>query len=106
MQSPSLITNTHSNSHDTTAKRVLDALQPYRLAQDSPGQYRCDSPFRADSDSNGFCVTIADDGEYGAYYDQVTGERGSLYDLAKRLGITLPERIPVEDTKRSYRGPG
>lgn len=65
-------------------------------------QLRGSSPFRQGSDSNGFSVTI-DGPENGAYFDHASGEHGSLYDLAERLGIERPERQPVEQTKVPYR---
>lgn len=92
-----------SYPHDgSTAQRVLDALEPFKLKQETSHQYRCNSPFRDDSDSMGFALTI-DDGEHGAYYDHARDEKGSLYDLAQRLGIPSgTERISVESTKRRY----
>jgi len=65
-------------------------------------QWRGNSPFRDGSDSKGFTVTI-DGPENGAYLDHASGEHGSLYDLAERLGIPRPERTPVKDTKTEYR---
>lgn len=50
------------------------------------------------------CITVADDGEHGAYHDHVTGESGSLYDLAQKLGIALPSHHNIANTKREYAG--
>ena len=89
----------------TTAERVLAALQAYDLKQERRGKYRCNSPLRVGSNSHGFTLTIDEGGENGAFYDHVTGAKGSLYDLADYLGIERPigGRPPVADTKRAYR---
>jgi len=86
---------------NSTAYKVLDALAPYGLKQEHNGEWRCNSPFRAGSDSMSLCLTIANDGEHGAYHDHVSGENGSLYDLAQKLGIT-PSRHHIANTKREY----
>jgi len=85
-----------------TAAKVLQALQNFDLKQDGDGQYRSNSPLRPGSNSHGFTLTIDDD-EHGAYFDHVSGDTGSLYDLAKQLNITI-EGVPVENTKRAYTG--
>jgi len=85
-----------------TAAKVLAALASYDLKQDAPNRYRLNSPFRAGSNSHGFTLTIDDD-EHGAFYDHVSHESGSLYDLARRLGIETSEASPVASTKRAYR---
>jgi hypothetical protein len=72
--------------HNGTAGRVLAALKPYGLRDEGSGKYRSNSPLRPGSNSHGFTLTIDDD-EHGAFYDHVSGEQGSLYDLANRLGI-------------------
>lgn len=88
-----------------TADRVLQELQSYKLKKEGRNQYRCNSPFRANANSHSFILKI-EDGEHGAYYDHVSSESGSLYDLAKHLGVALPEkvdgRLPVASTKRVY----
>jgi hypothetical protein len=88
----------------TTGEKVLAALQPYKLQQVKANQWRGNSPFRPDSDSLSFVLTIEIDGEHGAYFDHVTHESGSLYGLAERLGIDPPERLEVASTKRKYNG--
>jgi len=88
----------------TIAEQVLDALRSYDL-QGRGGQYRCNSPLRPGSNSHGFSVVIEGD-EEGAFRDFVTGESGSLVNLAERLGIPVPERpqrVQVETSKRPYR---
>ncbi len=90
----------------STANEVLAALQPYHLRQEGHGKYRCNSPFRPDADSMTFTLVI-DSPEHGAFNDfhpSANPASGSLYDLAKHLGIGLPTVIPVESTKRSYDG--
>lgn len=87
----------------STADKVLAALQPYQVKPDGKDRYRCNSPLRPGSNSHAFSITI-DDAEHGAYHDFVSGDSGSLYDLAKLLHIDLPERIAVATTKRGYTG--
>lgn len=86
-----------------TAAKVLTALEKYDLKQDADGKYRSNSPFRSGSNSHGFTMTIDDD-EHGAFFDHVSHESGSLYELAKRLGIDTGEGAPVASTKRAYTG--
>jgi hypothetical protein len=88
---------------NTTADRVIDALADYQLKDEGNGQYRADCPWRAGSDSQGLSIKI-EDGEHGAYTDHVSGESGSLYDLAERLGIELVTSAYGEpaSTKRKY----
>lgn len=87
-----------------TAGKVLVALEPYKLKQDGRNQYRANSPFRIGSNSHAFTLVIDDD-EHGAYEDKVSGDAGSLYQLATQLGIETPkaERKAAEQTKRAYR---
>lgn len=51
----------------------------------------CDSPLRAGSDSFAFSLLIRGP-EHGCFSDFVSGEKGSLYELAARLGIETPRR--------------
>ena len=87
----------------TTADLVLSALQQYDLKQEPGGQYRFNSPSRAGSNSHAVRLTISDDGEHGAWNDHVSGDKGSLYQLADALGIPRtmqPAATPT--TKRGY----
>lgn len=90
---------------ETTADRVLQALQAYDLKEESPGDYRLNSPFRPGSNSHGFTLVVHQDGEHGGWFDHVSGEKGSLYQLAEKLGIQ-PTRLeqPVPPSKRGYSG--
>lgn len=86
-----------------TARAVLDKCN---LRHEGGDQYRGSSPLRAGSDSDAFVLTITDD-EHGTYYDHVSGESGSLYELAKELGVALPRTSNGSDpevTKRGYQG--
>lgn len=89
----------------STADKTLQALQAYSLKKEGQNRYRCNSPLRPGSDSHGFTLTIEDD-EHGAFYDHVSGDKGSLYELAQLLGIDLPQvdKIQVVSTKRRYSG--
>lgn len=88
----------------STSDRVLAAMAAYDLKQKgNTSEYRANSPFRPGSNSHAFSLTI-DGPENGAYFDHVSDERGSLYDLAKRLSIPIPAVAPIETTKRKYTG--
>lgn len=88
---------------ESTAAKVLRALEPYKLKKEGANKYRCHSPLRTGSDSHAFTVTITD-GENGMYCDHADNDRGgSLYELARHLGIEVPTR-EVENTKRAYTG--
>jgi len=90
----------------STAELVLDALKPYGLKEEKPGQYRSNRPWSSNSDSMSLTITITDQ-EHGAYYDHVSGESGSLYELAGRLGIKVnrpnTQKYPASKTKRKYK---
>ena len=81
----------------STADMVKSALGMYGLKPAGRNEWRCNSPLRPNSDSHSFAVTIDDD-EHGAYHDHVSGDSGSLYELAALLGISLPEK-PTEVRK-------
>jgi len=86
-----------------TARKVIDALQAYDLKEEVSGKrYRSNSPLRPGSNSQAFTLTLDDD-EHGAYYDHVSKDAGSLYDLAKHLAIALPD-VQIPDSKRAYAG--
>jgi len=84
----------------STAEQVLAALAMYDLKREGK-EWRCNSPLRPGSNSHAFKVTI-EDGEHGAYHDHVSGDHGSLYELAKHLGIALPER--ESEQRKGYSG--
>lgn len=95
---------------NNTAGRVLQAMRGMGLNPiEKNGEYRSDSPLRPGSNSNAFALRI-EDGEHGAYLDHVSGESGSLYDLAKHLSVPVPVQVngkepgTIETTKRSYDG--
>lgn len=88
---------------ETTADRVLDRLKDFAL-QSHGNEHRANSPLRPGSNSHAFKLTVDEGGENGAYFDHVSGDKGSLYDLADALGIERPaDGVPVADTKRAYR---
>ena len=86
----------------TTADTILAALQQYNLVDEGGGKWRCDSPLRPGSNSHAFCLKI-DGPEHGTWMDQVSGEAGSLYELAGKLGLPTPGAAPAA-TKRGYSG--
>jgi len=77
----------------TTAARVIAYLETRNLnfRKVADNQYRGNSPLRAGSDSDSFVLTVSPDGEHGAFFDHAANEggeeSGSLYDLARTLGI-------------------
>jgi replicative DNA helicase len=87
----------------TTADKVLTALQSYNLKKDG-AEWRSNNPYHNGSDSHAFKLRI-DHGERGTYYDHAHGDKGTLYDLARHFGIETPEGgvYAVESTKREYR---
>jgi replicative DNA helicase len=85
----------------STGEKVLAALQAYDVKRERDGEYRANSPLRPGSNSHAFKVKISTDGEFGAYHDHVSHDKGSLYDLAAALGIETP-RQEVAETKRAY----
>lgn len=90
----------------STADLVLAHLQAFGL-KGSGNKYRSRSPLRPDSDSDSFSLTITD-GEHGTFKDFGGNESGSLYKLAKLLGIDTPSAGQrggdLNSTKRAYKG--
>lgn len=84
-----------------TAEKVLAALAAFEVKDRGGGRYQSNSPLRPGSNSHAFSLVISD-GEHGAYKDFVSGESGSLYDLAKRLGVDTGKE--TQSTKRPYSG--
>lgn len=95
-----------SIAQTSTADTILNALATYGLKKEHSGEYRCNSPLRPDSDSMGFTLKISDP-EHGTFYDHVSGDAGSLYELAERLNIPIRRngngKSPTE-SKRAYTG--
>lgn len=87
----------------STAEKVKQVLSGFDLKRQSEREWRCNNPLRPGSNSHAFALTLDDD-EHGAYYDHVTQESGSLYELAELLNIELPQRGTVVETKRAYTG--
>jgi hypothetical protein len=75
----------------STADQVLSALHHYDLTAKPGGRYLSNSPLRPGSNSHALSLII-NGPEHGAYVDFVSGEKGSLYDLAAKLGIEIPEQ--------------
>lgn len=88
----------------TLAEQVLQKMETYGLKKARDGQWQANSPFRAGSDSHAFILKIEGD-EKGAFFDHVSGDKGSLKELAARLGIlNESSRQSVATTKRTYTG--
>lgn len=89
----------------TTGDAVLAYLQanPALEVKKEGSGWKMNSPLRPGSNSHAFSLRLDPDGEHGAYKDHVSDESGSLYELAKHLGITLPEHAPAVETKRVYK---
>ena len=84
----------------TTAQSVVEALKKFNVREQGDNVYRSASPFRQGSDGDSFKLTI-EDGEHGVWYDFVSQSTGTLYGLAKHLGIALPQKTPQEDSRRA-----
>lgn len=87
----------------TTWDQIRRALEPFKLKQVGREEWRSNIPWRTGSNSMGLSIkVILPSGEYGAWKDHVQNEGGSLYDLARRLGIEPPQRPAATPTKRGY----
>jgi len=89
----------------STAQQILSHLESYGLAEKGGNRYRFNSPFRVGADGM-TCSLLLHDSEHGAWKDHKDEVGGSLYDLAKRLGIEPPQTPPEKekDSKRTYSG--
>lgn len=85
----------------TLRESILNYLSGYELVEEHGGQYRCNSPLRAGANSHSFTLRFDSD-DFGMWFDHHDGVGGSTYDLAKQLGIALPERIKIQTSKRPY----
>ncbi|PLS83588.1 MAG: hypothetical protein CYG59_00670 [Chloroflexi bacterium] len=83
---------------NSTAARVLEALEKYRLKREPSGQYRADCPWQKDSDSHSLRIKIKD-GEHGTWRYFAGDGDGSLYELAEKLGIEYPRTPTVKSGK-------
>jgi predicted transcriptional regulator len=90
----------------TTADRIVSYMETRYKAKEETAQdgrkYRSNSPLRPNSDSMGFEFGFSDDGESGWYTDYVSGDKGSLYDLAGIVGIERPARSDDFDATWDY----
>jgi hypothetical protein len=89
---------------ESTADKVINAwrLRVPREPKQRGAYYRGISPLRSDADNvSGFVLKI-EGPEHGAWKDYPTGRTGSLYTLARELGIGLPTTAPAPDSKRGY----
>lgn len=86
-----------------TLDQVLAAWQGWKYIK---GEYIGNCPWKAGSDSKSFCLKAdTADQEHGAWiYFANAGEKGSLYDMAKRMGIEVPSEKPIIETKKLYSG--
>lgn len=88
----------------TTWDSIHAYLDGYGLKADGGDQFRCNNPWRAGSDSMSLRIKVAADGEHGTYFDHVSDEKGSLYELAEKCNVK-PTRVlaAVAQSKRQYR---
>lgn len=92
---------------DSTAAKVIAYCEAGGFKPTQHGkQWRMNSPIRVGANSHSFGLVIEDDaGEIGGYIDRTHPDQGSLYDLAKALGIETPAgRTGVRTTKVEYEG--
>ena len=88
----------------TTWDNVRSILEAYDLKPDGGDQWRCNNPWRVGADSRSFRIQISPDGEQGVYFDHNSGEKGTLYSLAKQIHATIERDVlEVADSKRAYR---
>ncbi len=82
----------------STAERVIEAVEQRAQGKMRGDVWRGNSPLRAGSDSNAFKITITGP-EHGTWIDFVRdkNESGSLYELAERLGVPLPDGASSSD---------
>lgn len=74
----------------TTADKIIAYCERLpNWKQIGNGSYRGSSPLRTGSDGNNFTLDVEPDGEHGTWYDHKEGRGGSLYDLARELGIVI-----------------
>jgi putative DNA primase/helicase len=78
----------------STADKVLAELSRYGLRAKPGGRYLSNSPLRPGSNSHALSLVI-NGPEHGAYLDFVSGEQGSLYELAAKLNIETPRHHPT-----------
>ena len=82
----------------STADQVLTMLARYALTAKPGGRYLSNSPLRPGSNSHALSLII-NGPEHGAYLDFVSGEKGSLYDLAAKLGIATPKKTDTTERR-------
>ena len=82
----------------STADQVLSILARYALTAKPGGRYLSNSPLRPGSNSHALSLII-NGPEHGAYLDFVSGEKGSLYDLAAKLGIATPKKTDTTERR-------
>lgn len=91
-----------------TGSNILRAVDNCRPKLIRDGEYKMNSPLRASSDSGAFTLLISPDDEHGAFHDFVSGQSGSLYELAKLLNVSVPKSADNKsyaiNTKRDYDG--
>lgn len=86
----------------STWERVQSVLVGHNLKHERGDMWRCNSPLRPGSDSMAFTLNISD-GEHGVFFDHAGDEKGTLYDLARKLNIDLPKVGKAEESKRAYK---
>lgn len=85
----------------STAQKILQQLESYGLTKKGLNHYRFNSPLRPGADGM-TCSLVLHDDEHGAWRDHKEEIGGSLYDLAKRLGIPTPTTAPEKYSQSHY----
>lgn len=89
----------------STADRIIDYLREHNFTEERRGHWRGSCPWRLNSDSDGFMVTINGPDDV-VWYDHVREEGGNQYDFCERAHLERPSKpnvTPVESTHREYR---
>lgn len=92
-----MTTTIESRLGDRVMARLEERRAELNIKEKEPGKYRMNSPIRTGSrpsDSGCFLLTIEGDGRRGYWIDNVTNDRGNLHQLAKELGLPVPEKDP------------
>jgi len=91
-------------TYTPTSDRVLSAWaqRVHKAPKQRGNAWRGISPLRSDANNTSGFVLLISGPEHGAWKDYPSGRSGSLYSLARELGVPLPTKAPAAETKRGY----